>query len=82
MAVSYTHLDVYKRQVQSVNNSQNQFTLQTADGRTFTIDSNGSTTYDDFPVSVCAAGSISCLAAGQIVQVHAASVETLSLIHI
>jgi len=62
--------------VQSVNNSQNQFTLQTADGRTFTIDSNGSTTYDDFPVSVCAAGSISCLAAGQIVQVHAASVET------
>jgi len=62
--------------VQSINASQNQFTLQTAYGRTFTIDSNSSTAYDDFPSSVCAAGSISCLAVGQIVQVQIASVST------
>lgn len=61
--------------VQSVNTSQNQFTLQTANGRTFTIGSNSSTAYDDFPSSVCATGSISCLVAGQVVQVEIASVQ-------
>ncbi|MGO8719571.1 MAG: DUF5666 domain-containing protein [Acidobacteriaceae bacterium] len=61
--------------VQGVNTSQNQFTLQTAYGRTFTITSNSSTTYDDFPSSACMTGSISCLATGQIVQVQIASIE-------
>ena len=60
--------------VQSVNATQNQFMVQTAWGRTFTIDSNSSTAYDDFPSSVCATGSISCLVAGQIVQVQIASI--------
>lgn len=61
--------------VQGVNTSQSQFTLQTAYGRTYTIASNSSTTYDSFPSSVCTTGSISCLAAGQIVQVQITSIE-------
>jgi|HubBroStandDraft_1064217.scaffolds.fasta_scaffold00414_23 hypothetical protein len=62
--------------VQSVNSSQNQFTLQTLFGRTFTVDVNSSTTYDSFPTSVCAAGAFSCLASGQVVTVQVASVQT------
>ena len=60
--------------VESVDANQNQFTLQTRDGRTFTIDVNSSTTYDNFPTSVCAMGAFSCLAAQQIVKVQVASV--------
>ncbi len=62
--------------VQSVNASQNQFTIQTAWGRTFTIDVNSSTTYQNFPTSVCSTEGFSCLAQGQIVQVQVASVQS------
>lgn len=62
--------------VQNVSASQNQFTIQTAWGRTFTIDANSSTTYQNFPTSVCSANSFSCLAQGQIVQVEVASVQS------
>jgi hypothetical protein len=62
--------------VETVDSTNNQFTVQTLSGRTFTIDSNSSTTYNSFPTSVCAAGSISCLAAGQIVRIQVASVES------
>ena len=61
--------------VQKVNASQNQFTLQTPEGRSFTVDSSSNTTYDDFPSS-CTTSSISCLATGQIVQVQIAGVQT------
>ena len=61
--------------VQSVNSSQNQFTLQTRDGRTFTVDASSSTTYDNFPSSVCTTSDFSCLASGQIVKVQVASVQ-------
>ena len=63
--------------VQSVNSSStpNQFTLQTRDGRSFTIDVNSSTTYGNFPSAVCATGAFSCLAAGQIVKVQVAGVQ-------
>ena len=54
---------------------QNQFTLQTRYGRTFTIDVNSSTTYADFPTSICPASAFSCLAAQQIVKVQVAGVE-------
>lgn len=47
----------------------NQFTLQTLEGRTFTIDVNSSTTYSGFPSSACTAEGFSCLAQGQAVQV-------------
>jgi hypothetical protein len=60
--------------VESVSASHNQFTLMTAWGRTFTVDSNSSTAYDDFPTSACSAENISCLSAGQVVQVQVSSV--------
>ncbi|MGC9157473.1 MAG: DUF4382 domain-containing protein [Terracidiphilus sp.] len=62
--------------VQSVNASQNQFTVQTAWGRTFTVDASSSTLYDDFPASDCSTGSISCLATGQVVRVQVSSLES------
>ena len=62
--------------VQSVNAGQNQFTLQTHWGRTFTIDSGNNTAYDDFPSSACKTAGIACLADGQIVQVQIANVAS------
>ena len=56
----------------SSGSSSGQFTLQTWWGRTFTIDVNGSTNYENFPTGAnCTdtAGSIGCLAAGQYVKV-------------
>jgi hypothetical protein len=47
----------------------NQFTLQTLDGRTLTIEVNSSTTYSGFPSSACSAQGFSCLATGQTVNV-------------
>ena len=61
--------------VENVNPSQNQFTLQTRDGWSFTIDVNGSTTYENFPTSVCPSSAFSCLAAQQVVKVQVAGVE-------
>jgi hypothetical protein len=52
-----------------------QFTLQTPDGRTFTVSTSSATSYDDFPASACAAASLSCIAAGEIVQVQVSSVQ-------
>ncbi|MGA7343478.1 MAG: DUF5666 domain-containing protein [Terracidiphilus sp.] len=62
--------------VESVNAGQNQFTVQTAWGKTFTIDSNTSTTYVDFPSSACSSPGIGCLSAGQSVQVEIASLQS------
>jgi hypothetical protein len=54
--------------VQSVGSSQ--FTLQTPEGRTFTITVNGSTTYSGFPSSAtCSTEGFSCLQSGQAVKV-------------
>jgi Domain of unknown function (DUF4382) len=60
--------------VQKINTGQGQFSLQTRDGRTFTIDTNSSTTYDHFPTTVCTTGEFSCLATGQVVKVQVANV--------
>jgi len=46
----------------------NAFTLQTGDGRTFSIGVNSSTTYN-YPSSVCTTDNFACLAAQQIVKV-------------
>jgi hypothetical protein len=62
--------------VQNVDASQNQFTIQTRWGKTFTIDVNSSTTYENFPSSVCSTSSFSCVVAGEMVQVQVASVQT------
>lgn len=59
-----------------VTASSNQFTLQTPWGRSFTINTTSSTTFNDFPSSACTAASIACVAQGQIVQVQIASVGT------
>lgn len=62
--------------VQSVDASQNQFTLQTRWGWTFTVDVTSSTTYQNFPSSACSTGGLSCLAVGDVVQVQVASVAS------
>jgi hypothetical protein len=62
--------------VQSVNATQNQFTVETAYGNTYTVASSSTTAYDDFPASACSTGSISCLSAGQIVRVEVTSVAS------
>lgn len=62
--------------VESVDSSQNEFTVQTRFGRTFTIDVNSSTSYENFPSTVCTTSSLSCVATGQIVKVQVASVES------
>jgi len=61
--------------IQSVDTSQNQFTVQTGWGGTFTVDVNSSTTYRNFPSSACSTGEFACLATGDIVQVQVASVQ-------
>jgi len=60
--------------VEKVTTNPTQFTLQTRDGRTFTVGTNSSTSYANFPSSVCAMSNFSCLASGQIVQVQVSSV--------
>lgn len=61
--------------VGTVKTSQNQFTLATPWGTTFTIDVNSSTVFADWPP--CASpGTLSCLTPGAIVQVQVASVES------
>jgi hypothetical protein len=62
--------------IQSVNSSTtpNSFTLQTGDGRSFTIDVNSSTTYN-YPTAVCSTDTFACLATQQIVKV-AVSLQT------
>jgi hypothetical protein len=62
--------------VESVNASQNQFTLQTLWGRTFTIETDSSTTFSDFPTSACSSAGIGCLAQGQDVQVQVSGVAS------
>jgi hypothetical protein len=62
--------------VESVSAGSNQFTMLTVDGRTFTIDSNSSTTYADFPSSACSTESLSCVADAQSVQVQVAGVQS------
>ncbi len=61
--------------VGSVNTSQNQFTLGTAWGKTFTVDVNSSTVFADWPP--CASpGTLTCLTPGAIVQIQVGSVQT------
>jgi len=62
--------------VVTVSASQNQFTAQTAWGRTYTIDTSSTTAFDGFPTSACSTPSIACLAAGQIVQVQISGIES------
>jgi hypothetical protein len=62
--------------VATVSSSLGQFTLQTPDGRSFTISTSSSTAYDDFPASACSAAGFSCIAQGDIVRVQVSSVQT------
>jgi hypothetical protein len=59
----------------SMNASQNQFTMQTAWGKTLTVDVNSNTQLVDWPPCV-APGGLSCLTAGDAVQVQVAAVES------
>ncbi len=60
-------------EVESVSASNNQFTMLTQWGRTFTVNTTDSTTFSDFPSSACSSAGIGCVASGQIVQVQVAS---------
>jgi len=51
------------------NVGTNQFTLQSLDGRTFTINGGSSTTYSNFPSSTTCSADFSCLATGQVTKV-------------
>lgn len=62
--------------VAAVTPSLAQFTLQTPDGRSFTISTSSSTAYDDFPATACSAAGFACIAQGQIVQVQIATLQT------
>ena len=62
--------------VGTVTASSNQFTVQTPWGRTFTIDTTSSTTFNNFPTSACTTAGIGCLAQGQVVQIQISSVGT------
>ncbi len=62
--------------VETVSANSNQFTLQTAWGRTFTIDTTSSTTFSNFPTSACSTQGLSCLAQGQVVQTQIAGLGT------
>jgi hypothetical protein len=59
----------------SLNSSQNQFTMQTAWGKTLTIDVNNSTQLVDWPPCV-SPGGLYCLTAGDAVQVQVAAVNS------
>ncbi|MGA2569380.1 MAG: DUF4382 domain-containing protein [Terracidiphilus sp.] len=71
---STPHFGFLAGTVQTVSASNNQFTLQTAWGRTFTIDTTSTTAFNNFPTSACTTAGIACLAQGQIVKVEIASV--------
>jgi hypothetical protein len=66
--------------VGTVNPGSSQFTLQTPWGRTFTIDTTSSTTFNNFPSSACTTPGIGCIAQGQIVQVQVSSVASGSVL--
>jgi len=59
----------------SLNASQTQLTIQTAWGKTFTIDTDSNTQLTDWPPCI-APGGLACLTAGDIVRVQVASVES------
>ncbi|HTS59258.1 MAG TPA: DUF5666 domain-containing protein [Terriglobales bacterium] len=61
--------------VETVNSNPTQFTLETRDGRSFTIDVNSNTSYQNFPSSICTMSAFSCLASGQMVQVQVANLQ-------
>jgi hypothetical protein len=61
--------------VKTVGASGSQFTMQTAWGKTFTVDVNSNTDLVDWP-PCDSPGGISCLSAGSVVQVQVAAVES------
>ncbi len=61
-------------EVESVSASNNEFTILTAWGRTFTVDTSSTTTFTDFPTSACATAGIGCVADGQVVQVQVSGI--------
>jgi hypothetical protein len=62
-------------EVESVSATNNQFTILTAWGRTFTVDTTSSTTFSDFPSS-CTTPGIGCVADGQVVEVQVSGVAS------
>ncbi|MFP5228147.1 MAG: DUF4382 domain-containing protein [Acidobacteriota bacterium] len=63
-------------QVQTVTAAQNQFTMTTKWGHTFTVNTTTNTTFSNFPASACSAAGIACVAQGQILRVHVTDVAS------
>jgi hypothetical protein len=63
-------------EVESVSASNNDFTILTQWGRTFTVATSSSTSYDDFPSSACSSAGFACVADGQVVQVQVTGVAS------
>lgn len=61
--------------VTAVDAAQSQFTLQTPDGRSFTVATSAATAYSDFPGSACSSPGFDCVAQGQMVNVQVTGVE-------
>lgn len=61
--------------IESINSDKTQFTIQTLWGKTYTIDTDSNTVLTDWPPCV-SPGGLACLAAGDVVQVRVASVES------
>ncbi len=62
--------------VESVDGASKSFTLHTAWGWTFTIDTTSSTTYNNFPCTSQTVPNMACLAPGEIVQVQIVGVAS------
>jgi hypothetical protein len=62
--------------VENVNAANNQFTVLTSWGRTFTVAATSTTEYDSFPTSACSTAGFSCVAANQIVRLQIGGVAT------
>ena len=70
------HLGHVTGTVQSVNASQNSFTMLTRWGWTLTIDTGSSTTFSSFPASACTTQGFGCVAQGQVVRVDVSSIAS------
>lgn len=72
----HPHFGFLDGSVQTVTASQNQFTVKTRWGNTFTVNTSSSTTYIHFPADVCTTGGIACVQAGQRLALEVTGVET------
>jgi hypothetical protein len=72
-ATAAPHFGSFVGEVISVSPATGQFTVQTPWGPSVIVGVSSSTAFNNFPSSACTAPGIACVATGQIVRVHVAS---------